>query len=171
MSGVSDIIVALQALLPPWAIALVVVAVAAVAVPGWLFSVRVKRMKGRVRRLLRADPQTRATLVEECFEIAGDRPALLEALAAEALKMGHPDVRNRALELLESKGGGKEAAVIRQKFEKEKKAAVHPLQAIVVIERLMDEGMEDTARQRLAEALERFPKDPELLEIQQRLGS
>ena len=170
LRGISDIATTLNMLLPPWAVATLIGVVLLVALPAWINSVRTKQIHGRTRRMVRADPEERSRLLEEILDIAGDRPSRLLAVVHNADKYGLRDVRNRALDLLEATGKAEEdVARLRMKAAPQRKPVGHVIEVALSIERMIEQGMLPAARVRLDEALQRYPEDPELRALQERL--
>ena len=88
----------------------------------------------------------------------------------EALRLGLKAVYEEALAELEAAGHLED----RERLEKASKAPTqavgHPLQEAAAIERLLDEGLAEVARARLREARAKFPDDPDLAELEKRIG-
>ncbi len=169
--GVEDMFTALSMLLPPWAVAAVGVAVLLIVAPMWFSNLKVKRIRALARRMVRAPADVRQQLFEEILEIAAENPNRLEAAAQIAIKYGVYDLRDEAIRRLEATGELRvELQKLIETFKEPPKKALHPLEVAVNIERLIAEGMYDTARTQLEEALSRFPNDKELLALCQRLS-
>ena len=169
MAGMGDMLGTLGALLPPWALALLLGVVLVIAFPFWLQSTRSRQIGSRARRMVRSEGEQRQALLKEILGLAGSRPTLLASAAENALKYGVHDLRAAAIEELERVGAQKELAFFREKLGKEVKPFGHPVEASVAIERLLRQGMFDTARERLAEAQQKWPSDPDLEEISRRI--
>jgi hypothetical protein len=169
--GIGDMVQTLTQLLPPWALALVVVAVGMVAVPAWLGSLRSKRLKAVVRQMVRAEGPARVKLIDEAFVIAS-RPQDLVTLAEAARKMAQHDVHKRALSTLEANGAlPAEVRRLRKETARQKGTPVHPVETAVIVERLIKEGAVAAATARLDEALRRFPDDQDLLALSAQLSA
>lgn len=157
-------------LVPPWAIPFVLAAVAALALPPWLESVRGKQIKGTVRRMVRADERERAHLATRALELAGHKRIRLVGLALEALRYDQRLLRDRALARLESHPKGRVDAVkLRERFEKPAIRFDDALTAQVRVERLLDQGLVVGAAEQLTAARHQFPHDPELAALQTRV--
>lgn len=170
--GFGEVMQALSALLPPEALAAVGAVVLLVMAPFWLDSMRGKQIRGAVRRMVRADPETRAALVDRVMSLAGTRPHRLVTLAQHAIKYDQRDVRDAAIAALEATGRAPQD-VKRLRAEIEKPPITHrdPLEAIVKIEGLLDQGLVVAAAEHLDAAERRFPGDPELAALRRRVGA
>lgn len=172
MGGIGELIGTIARFVPLWVLVPLLLVLAGLAVPGWLEGVRIKRVKGVIRRVTRAEPAARQALLDEAWELAVGRPEVLLALAKEADKMNLPALRDQAVADLEARGT--HAAALKQLAApkspaEEKRRFGHPVEAAVSIGRLIDIGATEAARERLAEALARFPRDEDLLALQESL--
>lgn len=168
----TDIAQLIGQLVPTWLMIPIAIGLGLLALPFWLRSMKSKQISGRARRMVRADPDLRSRLRREILELAGETPALLFTAGQQAIKYDLRDLRDVVLERLEATGKAPEdVAHLRSKIEPEKKPIPHPLEVAVNVERLLEEGMIDTARQRLAEALDRYPDDPDLQELDRQVGT
>jgi hypothetical protein len=157
---------------PGWVLVLLLVAVGVLMAPGWLVGLRVKRQKALLRRVTRASGGDRDRLIMEAWEVAEGRPEVLIALAKEADKMNLPALRDRAIAAVEALGSHHDVVKkLRAPTNKmdEKRRFGHPVEAAVSIERLLEVGATEAARERLAEARARFPDDEVLRELQGQL--
>ncbi|MCA9567203.1 MAG: hypothetical protein KC656_05150 [Myxococcales bacterium] len=170
MGRIGELIQGLEQIVPPWVLLAAAVVLAVLAAPGWVEGLRVKRVKARIRRMTRAEAGERERLLAEVWALADGRPEVLLALAREADKMNLPALRDRAIRDLEARGTHKDAL---RRLEGPPKPGehrfAHPVEACVSIERLLENGADEAARARLAEALQRFPRDEGLLALRQRL--
>jgi len=169
--GIGDIVGILQQLLPPWALAILAVVVAIVGGPAWFDNVRGKQIRGQIRKLLRAeDAEARARHGEQALALAAERPRRLVVLVREAHKYQLTDLRDRALQRLREGGRAQaDVEVLERLVRPENKAAPTPLESVVRVEKLLDTGLVVGAEEQLAAALERFPRDPELLALRARV--
>lgn len=170
MRGITDILSTLTLLFPPWLLAALVVVVALYAVPAWYDGMREKQIRGLLRRRSRADGDLRQQLAQRATELAGTRARRVVVLATEAAKYGQHDLLRAGHAQLVAIGAHpadirRVAALIRD----EPKTHGTALEACVVIERMLEEGMLDTAKDRLGLSLSRFPNDPELTALQDRI--
>ena len=158
-------------LLPAWALGLIALLLAILVVPAWIRSVRAKQIRGALRRAVRVTGDAREREIRAAFDRAGDRPRSLLVLVETGLKMGLPDAWKPALRRLESRGDLLEdTARIRANLERERKESRHPVEIVVRVEELVAHGLDDLAASTLAEGLERFPEDADLLALSRRLG-
>jgi len=172
MRGIPKIIAEIVQLLPAWLVVPFAVACLALAAPVWLHSVRVKQIGGAVRRMVRANNDTRSALHNRVFLLAGGKPGLLLIAVEQAQRYNQRALFKDAMAALQATGQKKkELAIIRAKISPERQHIGHPLEIAVGVQGLVDQGMIDAAQTRLAEALGRYPSDPDLLDLQRRLNN
>ncbi len=169
--GIGDIVGILQSALPPWAMAWIAVVIVLWGGPAWFDNVRGKQIRGRIRKMLRADgPDARRAYAEEALVLAGERARRLVTLIREAHKYQLHDLRDRAMERLRESGGSPaDVEVLDKLVLPESKAAPTSLEAVVRVEKLLDAGLVVGAEEQLVAALERFPRDPELQRLRSRV--
>ena len=168
--GLTDAFQILGTLLPPWALALLGVLIAIIMGPAWFDGVRSKQVRGRIRKLLRAESPDRARYADEALALAGERPRRLVTLVREAHKYGLRDLRDRALTRLHATGRAVEdVRVLKKLVKKDKQKLRDPLQGVVRVEHLLDAGLPVGAEEALAEALAQHPTDPDLLALRARV--
>lgn len=168
--GIGDVLQTLGTFLPPWALALIVGGIAIVALPAWVTSIRIKQIRGDVRRLVRADDTGRSPLIERILSRAAHHPFRLEMTVREAIKYAQTDLRDRALQDLAETGRAPDVVrALREEIRPPPKVDGHPMQAVHAIERLLGEGMDQAARERLDRALARFPGHTELERLRERV--
>ncbi len=161
--GVGDIVSLLTQLLPPWAMVTVAVLVLLLAAPQWFHSMRIKQIGGAIRRMVRADDARRQELSDRAMTLAGHHAKRLLAVAEQAVRYNQHALRNRALDRLDETGAlPDDVHRLRHLTSRETGHIGHPLEVVVGIEGLLDQGMNDTARRRLDEALTKYPQDPDL---------
>lgn len=150
-------------LLPPWAVLAVFVVVLLLAVPAWLDNMRIKQIRGTVRRMVRAEPDQREKLGRDALWLASRRVKRVVALVEASIQYDQRALQSEALALLDGVSP-QEARRLRSKLAPEaEKKVLHPLEVVVRVERLLAEGMVEAARDRLEEGLARHPDDPDLL--------
>ncbi len=163
MRGLSDLFVVLQDLLPPWALALLGVVVAAFVVPRMLRAQRDKQARGQLRQAARAAPEDRAARIDRAFEIAGDDVDTLYSLALDAHTRQLPEARRRALEALAAHPKGRRLrAILDTRWGTAATAGPTAFERAATIRSLQAEDRLREARVRLDEALRAFPRDPDL---------
>ena len=168
----TDIANLIGQLVPAWALPFVLGAVALLALPPWLESVRGKQIKGYVRRMVRADDSERRELHERVLSIAGQRRTRLVGLALEAMRYDQRALRDQALLRLDAHPKGRaDAARLRERFEKAQVRFGDPLSAQVRVERLLREGLVVGAAEQLEAARRQFPEDQELVRLAAELES
>lgn len=167
--GFGELLQSLGLLLPPWAVGAVAFVAVVAILPAWIDNMRVKQIRGTVRRMVRASDDGRLELADRAMRLAGRRPLRLVNLVEHAHKFQQLELRRRGLQALQGVAPG-EAQRLREAVEREKpKQVLHPLEVVVRVERLLAEGMEAAAVARLEEALQRHPDDPDLLALKRRL--
>ncbi len=173
MRLIPELLETIALVLPPWALVLVGVAVLAVGIPAWLHWMRTKQIRGALRRLVRArDDADRAEHLARALSLASGRPRRLVFLVEEAIRLGLKPIWRRLLEELEETGAPPaDVRRLKEKVEAAPKRGGHPLEEAVIIERMWSEGLEAAARERLDEVRGRFPEDPDLAALEERLAS
>ena len=173
MRMILDMLTTVRGMLPDWAFTVLVGVLLAVLIPAWLFWLRSKQIKGVLRRWGRADDvEERTALADEAFRLTGGRGRLLVALMDEAHRLDYRPIWTRALEELERTGQcPQDVARIRAKITVERPPALHPVEEAVHVERMLGEGLLEPAWERLAPALERFPDDPDLIDLRDRIAA
>ena len=172
MRGIGDIFQVLSMWLPPWGVALLLGAIALALLPGLRFRTRSRQVREAVRRMVRATPADREALVTRAFDRAGNHPHLLAILATEARKRAMPHLYQRAMDALRAApGGAAEAARLHAEASRAKGDPLHPLEVVLRVETMLDEGLTVAARVRLDEALGHHPGHPELLALLARLDA
>ncbi len=170
--GIGDIFKLLTAMLPPWALALLVVVVLVLALPGWNYSTRTKQVKNAVRRMVRAAPGERESLRARAFERAGEDAHLLALVAREARKRSLPRVYDEALRRLDAHSTlSSEADKVRAEVAAPKLEPLHADEVVIRVQALLDEGAVLAARSRLLEALQQHPEHAELQALLQRASA
>lgn len=162
---------ALHLLLPPWAVAAVFALVLAAAVPAWLNNVRIKQIRGLVRRMVRASADEREAMIERALSLADRKPTRLITAVEQAAKYDQRGLQERAMATLDEVAPD-EAARLRFKMQPDAlKKVQHPLEVAVRVERLLAEGLVDAAAEHLDGALARSPDDPDLRALTEVVGA
>lgn len=169
--GFGEVLESLGQLLPPWVVATVAFVLLVAVLPAWVDNVRSKQVRGAVRRMVRASDQGRLDLAERAMRLAGRRPTRLTALVEHAHRYQQLDLRRRGLAMLQRVDPAGAEHLLATIERDRPKQVFHPLEVVVRVERLLDEGMIDAAAARLDEALARYPDDPDLLALRSRLRS
>ena len=168
--GITDITNTLGMFLPPWALVTMGIAVLLFGFPFWLNSMRIKQIGGRSRRMVRADHEERDKLAQEILDLAGENPTRLLAAVEQSTRYGLRALRSECITRLKNTGEYREdLARILAKEAPERMPIGHAIEAVVTIERMLDEGMGPAARTRLDEALARYPQDADLLALRDRV--
>lgn len=169
--GFGEVLQSLGMLLPPWAVAAVGGGLLLLMLPAWVDNMRVKQIRGTIRRMVRADEASRDALAERALRLARRRPTRLESVVERANHYQQLELRRRALQTLRRVDPEK-AEYLLERIERDKpKQVFHPIEVVVRVERLLAEGMVDAAAARLDEALDRYPDDPDLLALRQKVRS
>jgi len=167
MAGLGQLVRSLSEIVPVRTLLVVLFVVGILALPSWFETVRDRQLRGAVRRMVRADPETRAALVDRAITLAAHVPRRLSVLAGEAIRYDQRDVRDRALAALEQTGADTRA--LRERIERPKVRFRDPVEAIVRIEALLSEGLVEAAREQIADARSTFPDDPDLASLETKL--
>lgn len=168
----SDIAGLLANVVPPWAFPPAVALLLVVAAPIWLRMVRGRQVGGLVRRMVRADPTERERLGDEVLGLAGTRDGLLLIAAEQAHRYDQRVFRDRVLAVLEARGAvPQDVARLRGKLAVAAPPVGHPLEIAANVERLLEQGLRDRARERLRAGRSRYPDDPDLSALEQRLDA
>jgi hypothetical protein len=163
MGALVGLVQQIAAFVPPWVTALLVVALAAWGIPGFLWSVKTKQIRERVRRMIRATPEGRARALDEAMAIAGDDVVLVTLLAREARRLEQVAAADRALRHLEGlPGGSAEAVKLRATAARPPTPTGHALGEAFAVRALLDEGLPRAASARWEAARTAFPGDPHL---------
>lgn len=168
--GLSEVVEALGLLLPPQVLAAAAILLVLLALPGWLYGVRVRQIRNALRRTVRAAPAQRPALIARAFERAGHNPHLLALIVEDARKRDLPQAAQAALRQLdEHPKGGPLAAKLRASVSRPPPPLARPIEAIARVEALLDGGATEAARAAVLEALEAHPEDPDLAALRARL--
>lgn len=166
--GFGDILDALTYLLPPWALAVLGIVVAAIVIPRQIRAMRKRRLEGAIRRMIRADPALRAALTEDVWRIAGQDGWLLADAVRTFRKRFLSTLADEALDRLRQVPGfHEEVRRLEEAASRETAPAMHPVEAAVRVRNLLDTGALEAARLRLEEALVQHPQDAELLALRE----
>jgi len=171
LRGLTDLIEPLRHLLPTEVLVLLAIALAIVVAPAWWRSVRVRQIKGHVRRAARAHgPAERRDEVDGAFRKVGGSGRLLVDLAEHAHRAGLHDVWQRAVEKLERSGKlPLESQRLRHKAAPPPRALRDRDEAVVRAELQLSQELWAAARETLDEALARFPDDPDIARLDRAL--
>jgi hypothetical protein len=171
MGAVADLVRAIEIVVPHEVVLFVLLVVGVLAAPSWLHAVRARQIRSAVRRVAIAPSETRAATEDAALAIAAGIPRRLEVVAEEAARLALPALHGRALAELARLGAA--AAVDRQQkrlVERPPPRSAHPIEDAAAIRRLLSQGLDDRARERLADARRRFPDDPDLRALAEDLG-
>lgn len=172
MGMIGELIGTIAQFVPTWLLAIGVAVTAMLLGPGILTGIRVKKVKALLRRTTRSESnEEREGYIAEALERASGRGDVLVALAREADKMNLPVLRDQALEQLKRLGTHplEVKKLTGPTDPTQDRRFGHPVEAAVSIERLLENGATEAARERLAEALDRFPTDESLQQLASRL--
>lgn len=164
MRGLSDLIEPLQQLLPPEVLILLLAGALLLAAPSWWRSVKVRQIKGSLRRAARAhDERSRNAEIEAAFRHARGRPRLLVDLAEHASRSGLPLVMRQAVEALEATHKlPLEVRRLRREAEPDR-PPIRDMDEVSIRATLkMDRELWTAAAEILDEAAVHYPDHPEL---------
>jgi uncharacterized protein HemY len=169
VQGIGQIIREIGELVPWPVLVLLVAALIAVGAPGYLHAVRLRQIRERVRRRVRADAADRDRLADEAIRLAGDNVDALVLLCREASRRGQPDLLQRAMVGLEATRDRKAIDKLFSEIKRPAPTERSPTEVAVFITGLLDEGLTDVAAKNLEQALARHPGHPALLTLAERL--
>ena len=113
---------------------------------------------------MRASDHERVQLANEALLLAAGKGNRLVVLARESLKMGQRDLWTAAMDELNLlPAHADEAKELTASISRERQPLLHPVEVLMTVDRLVELGMYQAALERIEEALERFPRDAELL--------
>ena len=161
---VETVLDALGVHLQPWMAPLAVVAVFALAWPLLRLNLKTDNARRLLKRAARERGEAREKLEQEALSLAGNRPDGLVVVANTALEQGRMALARQAMERLRATGKNLPALRrIERAIDGPQPATA--LEAALVVERLVQAGMTEEARGRLAKFRERWPEDPELRDL------
>ena len=161
--GLADLVNALFLLMPVPMVIGVLVFIAVLMLPGWLFAMRSKQIRGLIRRRVRATPEEADALARQAIALTGGKGPLLIALGREAIRMHQRDLWNMAREQLSTLHDyNAELQELEASISRSSQPLLHPVEVLMTVKRLTKLGMLDAALTRLEEALTRFPDDEDL---------
>lgn len=170
LRALAQIVSALRGLVPTPVLVAIVTAMVLYGVPVWIENARVKEVRGLVRQISRngGDGPAADPLVDRVMTLATPKAERLVELGREAHRRQLTRLRDRAwveLERLDPATARRERALVEPPKIRDR----FPLEAQVAVAGMIESGAVEAARSRLAAALERFPDDPELLALRDRL--
>jgi hypothetical protein len=169
VKGIADVITGLLVIFPPWVLVGGGAVLAVALVPRWVESMRDKQIRGLVRRMVRADASERQRLTAQVTRIVGAHPGRLAAAVHHAIHYDQRALRDSALASLEATGAAPEDVKrLRARIDPAPLRFRDPVEAVVRIEQLLENGLEAVAREQLAIALAAFPDDPDLTALASR---
>lgn len=161
----------IQLMLPPWVLWSLCGLLLVILLPLWWESMRAKHIRGLIRQINRRPAEEHPDLLQKIAELAGKRGGRWVEVANAAIKMGQHELRDRAIDKIESLGDfHRDLHRIRKKIGQQKRVHLpHPIATIHTIERLCDEGLLTAAKERLEAAKIRFPGLPEWEEYEEKI--
>lgn len=173
MAAVFNLFQTVGQFMPLWLMVPIGVGLVLVLVPNWLHGVRVKQVRERVRRMVRAPAGVRATLLDEARDIARADPELWSNLARELRRHTFAEMYRQVLEEMSAKPAlAPAAARIRNETERDRSTQTMRAGATaVLIEELIQDGRWADAQSRLTSALAEHPDDALLLGLAERVAA
>lgn len=146
---------------------LVLAVVSALMLPGFVRNARVSVARSHLARARLLSGPERQAAEDSVLRAAGEQPAVLVAVAEEALRLGREGLARAATERLGATGKERKAyrALQRSLAPPAPKEALLE-EVLVVVERLIDEGRTEEASRRLDIARQRWPEAPTVEAIQ-----
>ncbi len=169
MRGLGDIMNVLMGVLPPWATDIATFTLALIAGVAALYWSQMRRIRGTVRRMVKASPEEQELLAAQALKLAGTRPGLLLLLEQEAHRRHQHALAEAALLALKSTGKRQRDVTRVQRSRMPSRAPVgHPTEVALQVMNLLDQGMMEAASRRLHDGLKRWPDHPDLNELRER---
>lgn len=154
----------------PWVGPVLLIALLALAWPYLHKTIDTDAGRRKLRGMSDLPLPERRKVQAEALEIVGEDPDGLIAIADEAIRAGEKEYAKSVLEKLRSTGKKKDH-VRRLEQLLEDRSLQLPEQTVIAVERMIESGMLEGARVRLAPALERWPDHPELLALKAQLDA
>ena len=154
--------------IPAWVIPVVLVAIAASIFPMFAQANNSSRARGILGRARMAEGQARKDMEQEALEMVRDDPIGLAVVVSASIQYGRIQLAEEALDLLR-KSGKRPSDVKRLEALLYGPAPVSPEAESIAIQNFLDNGLKERVRERLKRALQSFPTDAELLEIERTL--
>jgi hypothetical protein len=172
MSNLFKLLKQLAGLIPTPVLIAILAAVVVFGGPLWLENARMKEVRGLVRQISRAGGEgpEAERLGEKVFKLAADKSSRLQVLATEAHRRQLVKLRDKAWTVLQPIDPVAVARQRKETAEVVKTGDRHPLEAQVAVEQLLEGGAPAAARARLEKGLLKFPTDPGLLALREKLG-
>lgn len=173
MGGVIQLLKTIGTVIPHQYLFPLLIVLCIAGLPTFLHSVKTKQLKSQVREVAKAvTVDTRKMEEDRAIAMTGGAPRRLIALADAAIGLNQRGLAERAIaELTSVAHDPRDVARLRRELDPPKTHFVaHPIEAIVTVKRLMEQGLTDLAHQRLAEAQARFPDDEELAALKEKLA-
>lgn len=173
MGMIGELIGTIAAFVPWWVLVIAAVVLGGLAAPGYFVGLKVKKVKARMRKTVRADEAERAAIQREVYELAKDSGDVLVALAKEADKLNQPRLRDRAVQRLRKLGTHPDEVrkLTGPTDPREDKRLNHPLEAAAAVRALIEVEAWEAAKARLDEAQARFPDDDELHALREQVAT
>jgi hypothetical protein len=166
---VSALIAASEGVVPHWMWPAGLGVFVLVAAPSMLRNMRTDAARKLFRTATRLRAAERVAQEDEALRrVAGNRDGLV-VLADLALQEGRPRIVPEVLAQLGALGG-REPDLRRLHREVQGPQPATSMEAVLLVERLVEHGLLDEAERRLLAAIERWPTEPELLTLQRSLS-
>ena len=163
--GITRIFQTLGELLSPEAYVGVVLFLVVVGFPGWLYSIKSRKVRGDYRRWMRASAEKKPEALDILFARAGDDVRLLRIITDESIRLKQFNTLARATAKLETLNAVSAVSHVREKTTAEPLVEQHPLQVAAAVEQLREEGMDLVAEERLERAIARYGELDELVAL------
>ncbi len=154
--------------LEPWMAPAVAVCVAVLLLPSWRRNFRTKQARKRLVAAGLVGGEARAALEDEALDLVAGNPFGLVVVAEEAHKRGMGRLAERALAGLEATGKRRDELRRLRRLIFDLKPVTAEGEALAV-ERLLEAGLVEQARERFEAASARYPASAALVELEERL--
>ena len=167
--AITSLLQALGVELPPWAMPVFALCMMILLMPWILKNMKTSRARKLLKQATLESGARREEMEQEALSLVSANPTGLLAFADECVRRGRYGLARKALSRLPE--GGPKVLRERRKLETQM-APREPATAeaaAAAIERFLSEGLEDEARQRLLRAQRRWPGDPTLVGLADRV--
>lgn len=157
LEAITSLLAGLGITLPPWGMPAAALVVLLLLSPAIWRNLNTGRARKLLKRASVHEGAERQALEAEALEVVRDSPSGLVAVAEEAQRRGRRTVAEAAVSrLLELEPKSKEARRLQEELSP--KLPVSTVEVELMIERLLEAGMAEVARERLAQARARWPR-------------
>ena len=169
-AAVKGIFTAMQAMgIPVWIPAVLVAALVWFIGPKIVASIESDRPRRIVKRALLEQGEEKAKVADVALKMAGTDAGALVAIAEEAINQGNTALAEQTVARIRATGlRKKDVARLEQVLMGPMPSS--SIEAILLVERLIEGGMNGVAQEKVTRFLRKWPTEPELLALQAQLA-